>query len=90
MIIILIVLFELFQTIFLMYQEKLAKESLKVFQNVLNETVKRKITTEIKFISKDNFYYAEDYHQQYLKVNPDGYCNHKLGKLGVKYPTSPN
>ena len=34
-----------------------------------------KITTEIKML--DNFYFAEDYHQQYLAKNPNGYCSMK-------------
>ena len=41
------------------------------------------ITTEIDD-SADPFYYAEDYHQQYLDKNPNGYCpNHATG---VKLP----
>lgn len=39
------------------------------------------ITTEI--LSASEFYYAEEYHQQYLAKNPDGYCG--LGGLNVKY-----
>jgi peptide-methionine (S)-S-oxide reductase len=39
------------------------------------------ITTEI--LPASEFYYAEDYHQQYLAKNPDGYCG--LGGLGVCY-----
>ena len=39
------------------------------------------ITTEI--IDAPNFYYAEDYHQQYLAKNPNGYCG--LGGTGVKF-----
>ena len=39
------------------------------------------ITTEI--IAAPEFYYAEDYHQQYLAKNPDGYCG--LGGLNIKY-----
>jgi peptide-methionine (S)-S-oxide reductase len=39
------------------------------------------ITTEIKPI--DIFYYAENYHQQYLAKNPHGYCG--LGGLGVYF-----
>lgn len=39
------------------------------------------ITTEIKPL--EVFYYAEDYHQQYLAKNPQGYCG--LGGLGVCY-----
>ena len=38
------------------------------------------ITTEIKIL--DAFYYAEDYHQQYLAKNPNGYCG--IGGLGLK------
>jgi len=37
------------------------------------------ITTESSFL--DTFYYAEDYHQQYLAKNPAGYCG--LGGTGV-------
>ena len=40
------------------------------------------ITTEI--IPAPEFYYAEDYHQQYLAKNPDGYCG--LGGTGVSCP----
>jgi len=42
------------------------------------------ITTEICDVPE--FYYAEDYHQQYLAKNPHGYCG--LGGTGVCYPTS--
>lgn len=41
-----------------------------------------KITTEI--LPAGKFYYAEDYHQQYLAKNPNGYCG--LGGTGVRYP----
>ena len=41
-----------------------------------------KITTEIR--SAPEFYYAEDYHQQYLGKNPNGYCG--LGGTGVSCP----
>ena len=40
------------------------------------------ITTEI--VDAPEFYYAEDYHQQYLAKNPDGYCG--LGGTGVACP----
>ena len=49
-------------------------------QNSLNNAGRAKITTEIKALS--NFYFAEDYHQQYLAKNPDGYC--ALAGTGVK------
>ena len=42
----------------------------------------RPITTEIA--DRPEFYYAEDYHQQYLAKNPDGYCG--LGGTGVACP----
>ena len=44
------------------------------------------ITTEIRpFAEAGPFYYAEDYHQQYLHKNPMGYCG--LGGTGVSCPT---
>ena len=49
-----------------------AEESLITFQSVLAEGNYQGITTEINIL--DNFYYAEDYHQQYLAKNPNGYC----------------
>lgn len=42
------------------------------FQAQLDKAGKGKITTEIG--SADTFYFAEDYHQQYLASNPGGYC----------------
>ena len=42
------------------------------------------VTTEIAHAGP--FYYAEDYHQQYLAKNPDGYCG--LGGTGVSCPVS--
>lgn len=49
------------------------------YQLRLTESAKGLITTEI--IPAQEFYYAEDYHQQYLAKNPQGYCG--LGGLGV-------
>ncbi|MCB0913697.1 MAG: peptide-methionine (S)-S-oxide reductase, partial [Propionibacteriaceae bacterium] len=40
------------------------------------------ITTEI--VAAPSFYFAEDYHQQYLHKNPNGYCNH--GPNGLTCP----
>ena len=40
------------------------------------------ITTEVA--EAEPFYYAEDYHQQYLAKNPNGYCG--LGSTGVSCP----
>ena len=46
---------------------------LKKFQSVLqNNNLEKTITTEIK--KNIDFFYAEDYHQQYLAKNPQGYC----------------
>ena len=54
----------------------IARSSLKIFQEILNKNnFGAEITTEIS-IDKE-FFYAEDYHQQYLAKNPDGYCGIK-------------
>jgi peptide-methionine (S)-S-oxide reductase len=53
-------------------------------QNALTETGLGRITTEI--LNAPEFYYAEEYHQQYLAKNPWGYCG--LGGTGVRCPTS--
>ena len=52
------------------------------FQAALDAKGYGKITTEIK--PAPEFYYAEDYHQQYLGKNPNGYCG--LGGTGVSCP----
>jgi len=51
------------------------------YQQCLTQQGFGEITTEIQALSV--FYYAEDYHQQYLAKNPQGYCG--LGGLGVAY-----
>ncbi|MDP3007894.1 MAG: peptide-methionine (S)-S-oxide reductase MsrA [Methylococcales bacterium] len=51
------------------------------YQQCLTQQGFGEITTEIQVLSV--FYYAEDYHQQYLAKNPQGYCG--LGGLGVGY-----
>jgi peptide-methionine (S)-S-oxide reductase len=56
-----------------------AVESKAHYQQRLTESGFEAITTEI--IPAPEFYYAEDYHQQYLAKNPGGYCG--LGGLGV-------
>ena len=56
-----------------------AQESKEIFQTELNAKGFGVITTEI--ISAPDFYFAEDYHQQYLGKNPNGYCG--LGGTGV-------
>jgi len=62
-------------------QAKLAQESKQHFQQVLTKAGLEDITTEI--ISAPTFYFAEDYHQQYLAKNPNGYCG--LGGLNLSY-----
>jgi peptide-methionine (S)-S-oxide reductase len=66
--------------------KKSAEESRKHFQAALSGAGRGQITTEI--IDAPTFYYAEDYHQQYLAKNPDGYCpNHSCG-IPYKSPVS--
>jgi peptide-methionine (S)-S-oxide reductase len=63
-------------------QRRAAEASRDAYQQVLNAAGYGEITTEISPAS--DFYYAEDYHQQYLARNPDGYCG--LGGTGVSCP----
>jgi peptide-methionine (S)-S-oxide reductase len=59
-------------------QQQLAEQSRAHFQGRLTTARLGTITTEIA--PAPTFYYAEDYHQQYLAKNPDGYCpNHSCG-----------
>jgi peptide-methionine (S)-S-oxide reductase len=59
-------------------QQEAAEDSKKIFQRTLSKAKYGLITTEIR--EAPPFYYAEDYHQQYLAKNPDGYCpNHSCG-----------
>ncbi len=64
-------------------QRRLAEASLEAYQRVLKAAGYGTITTEI--LDAPEFYYAEDYHQQYLAKNPMGYCG--LGGTGVACPT---
>jgi peptide-methionine (S)-S-oxide reductase len=59
-----------------------AKRSRDVYQRVLTEQGHGEITTEIEPLGE--YYYAEDYHQQYLGKNPHGYDCH--ANTGVAYP----
>jgi len=63
-------------------QLRLARESAQAYEQVLKKHGQGAITTEIK--PDQTFYYAEDYHQQYLAKNPNGYCG--IGGLGVTCP----
>lgn len=64
-------------------QREQAEASRDAYQQALTERGFGPITTEI--LVAPEFYYAEDYHQQYLAKNPAGYCG--LGGTGVDCPT---
>ncbi len=64
-------------------QQKAAEASRDVYQRALTRAGHGAITTEIR--PAPEFYYAEDYHQQYLAKNPAGYCG--IGGTGVACPT---
>ena len=63
-------------------QRARAEASRAAFQKALTARGYGQITTEI--LDAPEFYYAEDYHQQYLAKNPHGYCG--LGGTGVSCP----
>jgi peptide-methionine (S)-S-oxide reductase len=63
-------------------QREAAERSRDAYQQELAGSGFGAITTEI--LPAPEFYYAEDYHQQYLSKNPDGYCG--LGGTGVACP----
>jgi len=63
-------------------QKRRAEAARDAYQAKLAEAGYGKITTEIR--DAPEFYLAEDYHQQYLAKNPDGYCG--LGGTGVACP----
>jgi peptide-methionine (S)-S-oxide reductase len=60
-------------------QQQKATASREAYQKALAAAGHREITTEIR--EAPEFYYAEEYHQQYLAKNPQGYCG--LGGTGV-------
>jgi peptide-methionine (S)-S-oxide reductase len=63
-------------------QKTAAEASRDMFQSGLTAAGFDAITTEI--VDAPAFYYAEDYHQQYLGKNPNGYCG--MGGTGVSCP----
>jgi peptide-methionine (S)-S-oxide reductase len=65
-------------------QHKTAEASKRAYQDALTKAHRSTITTEIK--DAPEFYYAEEYHQQYLAKNPNGYCG--LGGCGVSYQSN--
>ena len=62
-------------------QKQAAIASKEIYQQALSKAGHKEISTEI--LEAPEFYYAEDYHQQYLGKNPNGYCG--LGGVGVCY-----
>ncbi len=64
-------------------QRRCAEASRTRYQDALTAAGHGRVTTEIA--DAPSFYYAEDYHQQYLARNPGGYCG--LGGTGVGCPT---
>jgi peptide-methionine (S)-S-oxide reductase len=63
-------------------QQNLARQSLAAYQAELTAAGHEQVTTEI--LPLETFYYAEEYHQQYLAKNPGGYCG--IGGTGVSCP----
>jgi peptide-methionine (S)-S-oxide reductase len=64
------------------HQQTVARQSLTTYEAELRAAGHGDITTEIAPL--ETFYYAEDYHQQYLAKNPAGYCG--IGGTGVSCP----
>lgn len=63
-------------------QKSSAEASKAAYQSALTHQGHDQVTTEIR--EAGPFYFAEEYHQQYLAKNPDGYCG--LGGLGISCP----
>jgi peptide-methionine (S)-S-oxide reductase len=64
-------------------QKEAAERTREAYQTKLSQASYGAITTEV--VEAPEFYYAEDYHQQYLAKNPGGYCG--IGGTGVSCPT---
>ena len=64
-------------------QSEAAKTFAELYETALKRSGYHAVTTEIA--AAGEFFYAEDYHQQYLHKNPGGYCG--LGGTGVACPT---
>ena len=65
-------------------QREAAEASRRAYQARLTAAGRGAITTEIR--EAPEFFYAEDYHQQYLAKNPDGYCG--IGGCGVPFKSA--
>ena len=64
------------------YDLDIANESKEIYQKELKNNNFQKITTEIDIVK--NYFLAEEYHQQYLAKNPNGYCG--IGGTGCTFP----
>lgn len=66
-------------------RQQQAEQSKQKYQLALQQAAFVEMTTEIttEILELPIFYYAEEYHQQYLAKNPQGYCG--LGGVGVNY-----
>ncbi len=60
----------------------LAKSTLETYQQEISKAGFGPITTELKVLN--DYYLAEEYHQQYLQKNPNGYCG--IGGIGCSFP----
>ena len=60
----------------------LAKSTLETYQQEISKAGFGPITTELRVLN--NYYLAEEYHQQYLQKNPNGYCG--IGGIGCSFP----
>ena len=60
----------------------IANKSKEIYQKELKKNNYSKITTQISILK--NYFLAEEYHQQYLAKNPNGYCG--IGGTGCSYP----
>ena len=60
----------------------LAKATLETYQQEISKAGFGPITTELKVLN--DYYLAEEYHQQYLQKNPNGYCG--IGGIGCSFP----
>ena len=60
----------------------LAKSTLETYQQEISKAGFGPITTELKVLNE--YYLAEEYHQQYLQKNPNGYCG--IGGIGCSFP----
>jgi peptide-methionine (S)-S-oxide reductase len=65
-------------------QRAAAEASRQAYQERLSAAGRGAISTEVR--DAPEFYYAEDYHQQYLAKNPDGYCG--IGGCGVPFKSA--